>query len=861
MEKTKVSDALRQLLLGRLSKSSVLVWYDPEHSYEQQLQTLVPQNTKVIFYSDSFIRTRHEAEPWLVYEKNNLAQNLIVYVPIERSKTQSALIELESFGIVLEPGANSASNNTRLKVIAERVFKKVAPAKVAEISAQIDAGKLSLEELDRLCEQTAYLGAIPLIFNTASPESVLLMFISSPVFDEKIEEKDALGDLAELAHNILNLNLTNQSRRAVELRHELRRRLLLSDFALSLGDKCDQLRVLVGLSVDEGNEQLLAFCSHWRNRLDLAGSYAEAASAVSNEFQQVLDGVPARDLANGDTFLLNVAASFAVIEEALLLQQFDGLQNRISDLKRSFWVNFEPELTLKLSVLELAMEVMTQSKRVSAELRTCKTRVAEMVSAYVGAHKVQPSAEGWEILDRKQRHLEHRYAKVDPSLHDPDSRLERLIRLARFQYAEAITKAADKFAEALISEDFEPEEVFCQSETFWEKVHPRLTDGKVAYFLVDALRYEMAVELVEGLQDEFHIEITPALAQLPTFTEVGMACLMPGAEKGMELVDAKGGKVGIRLGSTLLKDRNSRIKYFEHTAGRTVESLKLNDLSKPSKQKIEAIKTAELILVTSQEIDRRGEEIETENEARIFMDHVLDKLRRSLRTLGKLGVEHFVISADHGYLFVDEVDESMKVQPPGGDQVDLHERVWIGTGGRAADAFIRVTASALGLGGSLELAFPKGIACFKTPGRTKTYFHGGISLQEAVVPIVQLKYTPLVVKGKSKAICNIVFSRPYVSTRIFSLELTYSDSSVFHQGSRRIKVNGVSGKDLVAVPAAAIYGFEEGAKEVLMEPGKPNRLTMMLTNTGISTLRIQVNDAVSGAQLHLSDELPVKISI
>ena len=51
----------------------------------------------------------------------------------------------------------------------------------------------------------------------------------------------------------------------------------------------------------------------------------------------------------------------------------------------------------------------------------------------------------------------------------------------------------------------------------------------MAYFVVDALRYEMGADLIEQLRGADESAITPAIAMLPTITPVGMAALLPGA--------------------------------------------------------------------------------------------------------------------------------------------------------------------------------------------------------------------------------------------------------------------------------------------------------------------------------------------
>ena len=72
--------------------------------------------------------------------------------------------------------------------------------------------------------------------------------------------------------------------------------------------------------------------------------------------------------------------------------------------------------------------------------------------------------------------------------------------------------------------------------------------------------------------------------------------------------------------------------------------------------------------MTSQEIDRLGEEGEDYAETRRWMDDMLEQLRRAIRILAKQGVEHFIITADHGYLFADQLDPGMLMDSPGRDR-------------------------------------------------------------------------------------------------------------------------------------------------------------------------------------------------
>ena len=70
--------------------------------------------------------------------------------------------------------------------------------------------------------------------------------------------------------------------------------------------------------------------------------------------------------------------------------------------------------------------------------------------------------------------------------------------------------------------------------------------------------------------------------------------------------------------------------------------------------------------------------------------------------------------------------------------MELHRRCWIGRGGQNPAGTIRVSSAELGYEGNLEFVFPIGLGVFKAGGDL-AYHHGGLSLQELVVPVVTIR--------------------------------------------------------------------------------------------------------------------------
>ena len=153
----KILDHLSSLITKQIEDRGIVVWFDPERVYLKMIDGLSVPETKLFYYDDSLFKLRHAIDSCLeyvneqggVHSQGHVPPRLLIYVPKAQDETHHALIEYESAGVVMEPGANPRQRNMRLRVITEQVFKKVAPESAAEIARQVEAGQLSFEEVDK----------------------------------------------------------------------------------------------------------------------------------------------------------------------------------------------------------------------------------------------------------------------------------------------------------------------------------------------------------------------------------------------------------------------------------------------------------------------------------------------------------------------------------------------------------------------------------------------------------------------------------------------------------------------------------------------------------------------------------------
>lgn len=864
----KITEHILNLITKQVKDNGVVVWYDPEEAYTEVIEKLSIPDTTVLRYEDSFIALRAQIEPFLEFIDENgkpkpeceAPPRLIVYVPRVRSETNYALVEAEYAGVVMEPGANPWQRNTRLRVVAEQVFKKIAPDSVKDIGRQIDEGILSLEELDKLSEEVEGIATatIKIIFGTASAVDVAMAFAASTEHDKAIQTKKAMPELGGLFRSELGIEMDPD----IELeagRKTLLRILFVTDLLSGIPEEVrpEMLSSIPCPKRQEHCNKGQHICGVWRNRMDFREAYVNAAKAVEEELRLSGFKWPPEILFDLETFPFIEGVLFSFAEQCILNGELNEALDLAKRRKSSFWALQEPVYQLRWKLIEDSARVLILGHKLKEELKSTKTSPADMIRLYAGG------SDPWYVLDTCYRHLEGKYSSFELDLDGQNDELEEVITRVRQGYTSTAENSIEVFTRCLKDADFVIQDYSSQESIFHRHMAPHIAQNeKAAYILVDALRFEMGKELVDGLTDEFEVSLLPGIAQLPTITTVGMAALMPGAEKGLELTEKPSGQISIGIDAATLKDRSSRIKYFEDSLKKKLTACKLSELIKPSKKRQAQIRECEVVLVTSQEIDRWGEEAGGEDEVRLFMDEVLDKLRNAIRRLAALGVSYFVVTADHGHIFGETIESGMKMAPPGGKTVELHRRVWIGKGGKSGEGFIRVSASDLGLGGDLELAFPRSLSCFKSKGGSTAYFHGGISLQEIVIPVILLKKKEIAPHGLKTAVVELSVGKPKITTRFFSVTATYFSEGLFGPDELRVKTSVRSKRKDVGFVAMSAYGFEEGTKEIILQKDKPNSITFMLTDVqDIKKVAIHVLDAISQVELARIEHIPVEIAI
>jgi len=855
----ELAEELKRLIDKRVEDRGIVVWYDPEGIYAGVFEELEGEGLQKFRYDGSFFALRREADSLL---EGSARPKAVIYVPLGRDAAGFALVELESAGDVVYPGATTG-RNTKLEVITRSVLKQHLPeAKVEAVCRQIAERKLTLEEIESVIEEAKRVvpETLKLILGTSDPSELALLFVSDRGYDANIVEKNATPELAALLASDFGLELA-EGATPQEMRKELRRSTLLGELISNLQVEVPQrLSAYVPREDRATRNALLKLAEKWRKRSDLKESYEEAADETEREYD--IAAIKASELGKGVpiTFRATAVNVLREAEDLILAGKPEEAREKAQSLLAEFWYEADPRVALKCNLLLHICALILKCAEVLKELKNTKLDTEEMVRRYAGGDNP------WCELDRLQREAEQRYEKYDIDDGDDGGKLERVMAKARQAFSEAVGSMAEKYQEVLARGGFSCGQALLQRELFKEVAEPlRESGGKLAFMCVDALRYEMASELARELEKRHEVGLSYALATLPSVTGVGMAALLPGAERSISLAVGTGGALGLDVNGKAVISREDRVSYLAEKLGGKTIALALEDLQKLRKKTKDALQEADFAYVTSQEIDSICE-MGNDSLARDVMGELVARLRRAIKSLVSCGFDKIVITADHGYLFGEEVESGMKIDPPGGKTAVLKQRVWLGEGGAAGDAFIRVKEMDLGMDGGYELAFPRGVASFKVKGGGKSYFHGGISLQEMVIPVLTLRAgeEPAAKRGKKPAIA-LSMDRKKVG-RYFRVKVEWTGQRPLMEEEKEEELRlsavlKIAGEERGKAIAAS-YGFDESSGEFTIKESEENTITIIVDEgvTGEHTGSIHVVNSETKAEVAVMEDITIDIT-
>jgi hypothetical protein len=823
---SRLRDALSTELAKKVAQHGLVVWQDDAAEYVDVATELCPDGATFASFAGSWYELRRRIEPHLAGDER---PRLVVYVPA-RSPADDPLLEVRVAG---------HRYARRLSTLIETTLSgELSEQRLGELAAQAK----NFVDVEVALEQggAADLRLIRLL-GTGDSRAAALRILSG--------ERDAdlnAGDGWDVAARFLAKQFGGQpTGRGDKLRRAAARQLMLTELACA-APLPDALRPAWLPATNEEQRRSIELLATWRADPDGRVSYARLAAQVDAElsldthlkWQEAFADcmtTPALETVAQDHALALLSHGGWEAVTALARARQDSIWCR-PDAAAAGWVQRVTRWRAIETIAALRHSLATSpAPRVD--------QFADIVHWYITS--------GWQV-DRAHRRFE--LARGELEAHGD---LEDHIGSAQAAYESWLDATLATSSSVIEAHGLSTADVTRQGD-----IHDAWVRGSnepIAYVWVDALRYELGRELADqlaGVAGTVHFHA--AIAAAPTITPVGMANLTPSASSRLALT-TDDAKLRVTINGAAITTVTDRINQLRAAHGDRVVDRQLDIVAGQGERDLRrSFDSAGVVLIRSQEVDALGESGMLQAAWPQF-SQVVQMLAKVVARLGHAGIRRVVITADHGFIALPRrLGSDRVIDPPRGGRGELHRRAWVGHGGTTVPSTLRVPLAATGVSGDVDLIVPRGLAIFRGGG-ARQFFHGGLSPQELLVPVVVVDFeeqapTPALTVGISVA-------GQRITTGTFAATVSF-DGDLF---TNEIKVRAVAQRQDGSVIVASVVsgdGFDPTTGVVTLHREANPVLAFQLTAnmTQGEVVRVEVLDAATGVVLG-GTEAPVAATI
>lgn len=503
------------------------------------------------------------------------------------------------------------------------------------------------------------------------------------------------------------------------------------------------------LATPTGRANAMALLASWRDSTQYSGQFAALSAKVAAQLE-----LPSRlaMLATQDIWRWAEVSGFEAVEQALIRELVSGLMSGdlalgrvefsqlISRRRQGFWVSTDPKYAHLYQALQQA-EILLELRRAYPDGFHYPTAQA-MYLAYEAELFLFDAA--YRLFNEALLHLQEQSVEVLAALAD---KIEDLyVNWYLYQLGLAWDGLLAKEQQLARWEMGIP----AQSRFYETVIKQRLSQAGVKRQFViisDALRYEVAHELQGQINEakRFSAQLKSQLGVLPSYTQLGMAALLPHQQ-----LDYAQGNATVLVDGQSSAGLDNRSAILAKVGGIAISAKALKGWTRA--QANEAIGDARVIYIYHDIIDAIGDKLATEQQTFMAVRQAIEELNGLVsRVINGFGVTRVVITADHGFLFQRVAPEvavksQLTHEPTGtleakkryliGRNLPTNDDVWHGRIGDTTK-------------GQSDVAFwlPKGVSRFHFVGGAR-FVHGGAMLQEICVPLLEVQE----LRGKKQAL-------------------------------------------------------------------------------------------------------------
>lgn len=750
MDLKKINEKLTELF----SKHRVVFWNDANADFEDDLSECLPPGIEVIRPDDV---GQFKAKVTIEIDKPE-GKFLVYSASTEPHAQDDWLLDIRLYGyqfradtasmIVEELGLQHLHLRDH---ISKRIKFFSSKQRFARLKASIASGDME-KEIDR-----KLLAVLAKAENDRFFDVIHAVYDSFP-FDDGLdaipEEFAAIEkmDMADVFWGFAKESFGYEAEKPT-LRHLLTC-LFISDLYLSIGDRlCQNVRQFV---LPSGFARNAAVCmSEWRDSVKMTQSYDRLSEMVSDALgmERYLREIPLNTPDEINAF--KDAVTFSATEKVSAGAVKAYILGHEATIDKDFVISFSRHRqALHWSNKRLGCDAVPRESFwavheafiAAAEFMSKKLGFPQGFNFTTAKEVFEAYTADLYVFDRYYRSFYEHAGAVDAKgwdiLKDIKARIEDLYNN---WFLEPVTLL---WEDKIKVNGWRINGVSNQYDFYGKYPEPKATDKSAAIFVIisDALRYEAGAEIAEVLNGKYRFAAKKEamLGVVPSYTALGMAALLPHSKI------AYSAKAEVLLDDRACASIAQRDELLSLQKGLAIKGEEL--VRMPREDARELVRGKNVVYLYHNTIDAIGDDAKTEDKAFVAVRDAVEEICGMVSfAVNNLHARYVFITSDHGFVYTDTrpgETERNRGSLSDKDFIILKKRYSLGRSIPFLD-FVHqgVVSDTAGVTPSedMQFAIPKGMSLFYFTGGAR-YFHGGVSLQEVVIPVITVEQ----IRGKEK---------------------------------------------------------------------------------------------------------------
>lgn len=530
--------------------------------------------------------------------------------------------------------------------------------------------------------------------------------------------KDAQEALGKHLTDIFGVSYNDDSKEKVEyIVKVFKYNVIVQNLAPIAADNYKQTRIADSVALQ-----------HMNRILELALSKEKTTEALTELFDELGSEVRDADIIRW----YGTDANYYYLPEALCVPIIKTLLEEKIETEPAEVLNRIEELMLKHSDNSMMTAVMDYAvivARLYEKALTLGSLTLNTADEYVMRYESD-----YCFIDQYYRLANETYFGIDPTCELFDA-VQKVKRCLDQNYSKLCNRINLEWTRCLKETGGIGEVHLLRQQSFYdERIKP--IQKKVAVIVSDALRYEVAKELIGELAKSKHIaSLKPAIAMLPSETKYCKPSLLPHRELKLY---GKGEEQDMAVDDHILDTTLKRSEHLQVYRDGAV-CVPFETVAEYNLEKNREIFKHPLVYIFHDVIDKTGHDGNAKQIVNSCRDAITELKKMIPKIHASYNVTEVYITSDHGFLFNDIMFTDKDKHKIEEDCLERSTRYYLTKSKDEVNGVVKFPlneVSGMVNVSDVMVAVPMGTNRFAAPSGGYMFTHGGAALQELIIPVI-----------------------------------------------------------------------------------------------------------------------------